>query len=301
MPVAVAAAAGSSFGAGVGGMEWFEETLHPNWRQAIRVRELLHRERTAHQDLVIFESHDWGRVLALDGVVQTTTGDEFCYHEMLVHVPTLAHGAAREVLIVGGGDGGCLREALKHPGLVRATQVEIDRGVIDLSRAWLPSLSDGAFDDPRARVVIADGARYAAEAPDRFDVVIVDSTDPQGPGAALFTPGFYRDVRRRLLRPGGILATQCGNPAIRPDELVETQAAQRAAGFALVDYFLTVVPTYVGGAMALGFATDAPAARDATPADLRARGVPEGLRCYTPEVHAAAFAHPAWMVDLVGR
>jgi spermidine synthase len=281
-------------------MDWFEETLHANWRQRVRVKEVLHRERTDLQDLVIFESHDWGRVLALDGVVQTTTGDEFCYHEMIVHVPILAHGSAREVLIVGGGDGGCLREALKHPGVARVTQVEIDAGVIELSKRWLPTLSDGAFDHPRARIVIADGARFAAECRDRFDVVVVDSTDPQGPGAVLFTTPFYRDVRA-LLNPGGIMVTQCGNPSIRPDELVETQQAQAAAGFALADYFLTVVPTYVGGAMALGFATDAPSLRDVPADELRRRGVPPGLRYYTPEVHAAAFAHPAWMVGRVGR
>jgi spermidine synthase len=131
-------------------------------------------------------------------------------------------------------------------------------------------------------------------------VVIVDSTDPQGPGAALFTTPFYRDVRA-LLNPGGIMVTQCGNPSIRPDELVESQAAQTAAGFALVDYYLTVVPTYVGGAMALGFATDAAALRDVPASELRRRGVPQGLRYYTPEVHCAAFAHPAWMIQRIGH
>lgn len=281
-------------------MEWFEERLHANWRQAMRVKEILFRDQTEHQDLLIFENPDWGRVLALDGIVQTTTGDEFCYHEMLVHVPVLAHGAVREVLIIGGGDGGCLREALKHPGVERVTQVEIDRSVIDLCRKWLPSLSDGAFDHPKANVVIADGAKFAAEATDRFDVVIVDSTDPIGPGAVLFTEEFYRNVRR-LLKPGGVLATQCGNPSIKPDELAETQAVQAAAGFAAVSYYFAVVPTYVGGAMALGFATDDPAKLTPDAATLRSRGVPAGLRYYTPEVHLAAFAHPAWMVGRVGR
>lgn len=280
-------------------MDWFEERLHTNWRQAIRVKEMLYREQTELQDLVIFESFDWGRVLALDGVVQTTTGDEFCYHEMIVHVPILAHGRAQEVLIIGGGDGGCLREALKHPGVERVTQVEIDAGVIDLSRRWLPTLSDGAFDHPKARVVIADGARFAAETGDRFDVVIIDSTDPQGPGAVLFTEPFYRDVRR-LLNPGGIMTTQCGNPSIRPQELVDTQAAQRAAGYALVDYFLPVVPTYIGGAMALGFASDAAAGREVTLEQLRQRSLPAGLHYYTSEVHLAAFAHPAWMTSRLG-
>lgn len=280
-------------------MDWFDERLHPHWRQGIAIKEMLLEERTEHQELLIFESHDWGRVLTLDGVVQTTTGDEFCYHEMMVHVPLLAHGRAREVLIIGGGDGGCLREALRHPGVERVTQVEIDQGVIDLCARWLPSLSDGAFTHPKARVVIADGARHAAETDDRYDVVIVDSTDPQGPGAVLFTAGFYRDCRR-LLRRGGVMTTQCGNPSIRPDELAETQAAQREAGFALVDYYLAVVPTYIGGAMALGFATDEPAVRHVDAAALAARGVPSGLRYYTPDVHTGAFAHPAWMIGRVG-
>ena len=280
-------------------MDWFEERLHANWRQGIRVKEMLYREQTELQDLVIFESFDWGRVLALDGVVQTTTGDEFCYHEMIVHVPILAHGRTREVLIIGGGDGGCLREALRHKGVARVTQVEIDESVIALCRRWLPTLSAGAFDDPRARVVIADGARFAAECPERFDVVIVDSTDPQGPGAALFTTEFYRNVRN-LLTPGGIMVTQCGNPSIRPEELAETQSAQRAAGFALTDYYFSVVPTYIGGAMALGFATDSPDSRTPGVDLLQQRGVPTGLRYYTPAIHEAAFAHPAWMAALVG-
>lgn len=281
-------------------MEWFEETLHENWRQGIRIKEILYRDQTELQDLMIFESYAWGRVLTLDGVVQTTTGDEFCYHEMIVHVPMLAHGNPKQVLIIGGGDGGCLREALKHEGVERVTQVEIDRSVIDLCRKWLPTISDGAFDHPKARVIVADGARFAAESPERFDVIVVDSTDPIGPGAVLFTEEFYRNVRR-LLNPGGILTTQCGNPSIKPQELVDTQAAQRAAGFALVDYYLPVVPTYIGGGMALGFATDDPAKRRVGADAIRGRGVPAGLRYYTPEVHVAAFAHPAWMIERVGH
>jgi spermidine synthase len=280
-------------------MEWFEETLWPDWAQKIRVREVIHRDRTQHQDLIVFESVAWGRVLALDGVVQTTTGDEFVYHEMLVHTPVLAHGAVQELLIIGGGDGGCLREALRHKGIARVTQVEIDQGVIELCKRYLPTLSAGAFDDPRARVVIADGARFVRECPDRFDVVIVDSTDPLGPGAVLFTEEFYKDVRA-LLRAGGIMATQCGNPAIHPMELELTQHRQRAAGFAAVTYYFAAVPTYIGGSMALGFASDDPGRSRVTAEQIRARGVPAGLRYYTPEVHVAAFAHPAWMIERVG-
>ena len=280
-------------------MEWFEETLWPDWAQKIRVKQVLYRDQTEHQDLIVFESEAWGRVLALDGVVQTTTGDEFVYHEMLVHTPILAHGAARDVLIVGGGDGGCLREAVKHAAVERVTQVEIDAGVIEFCKQYLPTLSDGAFEHPKARVVIADGAVYAATTEDRFDVVIIDSTDPQGPGAVLFTEEFYRSCRG-LLKPGGIMVSQCGNPAIRPDELEFTQARQRAAGFGHVTYYFAPVATYIGANMALGWASDDPALARIGAAVVAGREVPEGLRFYTPEIHAAAFAHPAWMVRRVG-
>ena len=281
-------------------MEWFEETLHGDWTQRLRVREVLYHAKTEHQDLIVFESFAWGRVLALDGVVQTTTGDEFVYHEMLVHTPVLAHGSVRDLLIIGGGDGGSLREALKHPAIRQITQVEIDAGVVDFCREYLPTLSEGAFDDPRVRLTIADGARYVAETEERYDVVVVNSTDPIGPGAVLFTEDFYRGCRH-VLRPGGILVTQSGNPAVRSDELVDTQRRQAAAGFSDVSYYFAAVPTYVGGSMALGWASDDPARRVASAETIAARHVPAGLRYYTPEVHVAAFAHPVWLIERVGH
>jgi spermidine synthase len=280
-------------------MEWFEETLHRDWTQRFRVKEVLYHAKTGHQDLIVFESFAWGRVLALDGVVQTTTADEFVYHEMLVHTPLLAHGSVRDLLIVGGGDGGSLREALKHPGIRQVTQVEIDADVVDFCRRYLPTLSDGAFDDPRVRLTIADGARYVAETEDRYDVVVVDSTDPLGPGAVLFGEEFYRNCRR-VLHPGGILVTQSGNPAIWPDELVDAQRRKRAAGFRDVSYYFAAVPTYVGGSMALGWASDDPARRGVDVGTIAGRRPPAGLRYYTPEVHLAAFAHPAWLAGRVG-
>ena len=211
----------------------------------------------------------------------------------------LAHGSARQVLIIGGGDGGCLREAVKHPSVEQVTQVEIDAGVIEFCKKYLPTLSDGAFEHPKARVVIADGARFAAETQDRYDVIIADSTDPQGPGAVLFTGEFYRNCRR-LLNEGGIMVTQCGNPAIHPDELEVTQARQRAAGFGDVTYYFAAVATYIGANMALGFASDDLTLKDIGAAEIARRTVPPDLRYYTPEMHQAAFAHPAWMKRRIG-
>jgi len=128
--------------------EWFTETLHPWLAQRLRMDRVLYREKTEHQDLIIFENEKFGRVLTLDGVVQTTEGDEFVYHEMLTHVPILAHGRAKRVLIIGGGDGGMAREALRHTSVEQVTMVELDRSVVDMCIEHLPSLSNGAFDDP---------------------------------------------------------------------------------------------------------------------------------------------------------
>ena len=152
--------------------------------------------------------------------MQTTEGDEFVYHEMMTHVPILAHGQAREILIIGGGDGGMARECLRHPDVTQVTMVEIDPGVVELCRTYLPSLSAGALMTPPA-LEIADGARFVAETAQRFDVIIVDSTDPIGPGEVLFSAPFYQACARAL-RPGGVIVTQNGVPFVQGEEVTDT-------------------------------------------------------------------------------
>lgn len=278
-------------------MSRYQETLYPDWGQSFAVGQMLYRDRTGHQDLAIFETERFGRVLALDGVIQTTERDEFMYHEMLVHVPILAHGSARKVLIIGGGDGGSLREALKHPG-VEPVMVEIDSTVVALSKTWLPTLSDGAFDNPRSRLVIADGCRFVQQTDETFDVIIIDSTDPIGPGAVLFTEAFYADCRARLA-PGGVMTTQNGVPHLQPREVTDSHR-RLSASFADVWFYVTAVPTYVGGVMTLGWAATDPALRQVPLATLRQRYAanPVATRYYTPEIHAAAFALPRYVQDL---
>ena len=284
-------------------MTWFDESLHASvtnqgYTQRFEVSRVVFEQKSDVQDLIIFETPAFGRVLALDGVVQTTEGDEFIYHEMLVHVPMMAHGAARRVLIIGGGDGGALREALRHP-VERATMVEIDPAVIDLCRSHMPSLSDDAFDDPRAEVIIADGIRFMAETDRTFDVIIVDSTDPIGPGEVLFTEAFYADCRRRLA-PGGVLVTQCGVPFFQPSEVTDSHARLRPH-FADVGFYVIAVPTYVGGFMTLGWASDAPELRQAPLSVLKERfaGADFSTRYYTPAVHRGAFALPPYIQRLL--
>ncbi|MBK5926049.1 polyamine aminopropyltransferase [Rhodobaculum claviforme] len=278
--------------------EWMHERLHDDYAQSLRVDRVLYDSATDHQRLRLFENARFGRVLTLDDVVQTTEADNFIYHEMMAHVPLLAHGAARRVLIIGGGDGGLAREVLRHPGVDHVVMVEIDAGVIEFSRQYLPSLSDGAFDDPRLEVVIDDGAAFMARKGGTFDVILVDSTDPTGPGEVLFTDSFYGHARSRLTE-GGVLVTQNGVPFLQGAELAGTMRAFRAL-FADWGCYLCTIPTYAGGPMALGWATDG-VARDTPLNVLQARYAEAGLETdyYTPEVHLAAFALPGYVRRLM--
>ncbi len=278
---------------------WMIEQLHESFAQALRVEKLFYDSETDHQRIRVFENGKFGRVLTLDDVVQTTEGDEFIYHEMLTHVPILAHGAVRRVLIIGGGDGGMLREVVRHPGVEAVTMVEIDAGVVEFSKTYLPSLSNGAFDDPRLTLVIADGAEFVKTSDDRFDVIIVDSTDPIGPGEVLFTDTFYDHCRQRLA-PGGVIVTQNGVPFLQGDELAGTMRAFKTL-FADWSCYLATVPTYQGGPMAFGWASDNAALRTVSEAALTERLAAAGFepRYYTPAVHKGAFALPGYVARLM--
>ena len=230
--------------------------------------------------------------------MQVTEADEFVYQEMIAHVPLVAHGKPARVLIIGAGDGGVLRRVLQHGSVDRVVMVEIDGQVIELVRRHLPSIAGDAWDDPRAEILVGDGLAYLAEAPAAaFDIVIVDSTDPAGVGETLFTAGFYADCARALA-PGGIVVNQSGVPFMQRDELRDT-SARRASAFAHVSAYVVAVPTYVGGFMALGFASNT-ADLDRIPvAELTRRAASAGLlgqtHYWTPEVHAAAFALPPYI------
>jgi spermidine synthase len=278
--------------------QWMREALHNDHAQSLRVENILYDSQTEHQRLVVFENGRFGRVLTLDGVVQTTEGDNAIYHEMLTHVPILAHGNATEVLIIGGGDGGMAREVLRHASVRDVTMVEIDAGVVEFSKTYLPSLSDGAFEDSRLDLVITDGAAFVRETAKRFDVIIVDSTDPVGPGEVLFTDTFYGHAKR-CLKPGGILVTQNGVPFMQGDELTNTLRAFKAL-FANWTCYMATIPTYASGPMAFGWATDGDAVR-VDLATLQARFEASGLDpyYYTPEVHLGAFALPGYVKKLL--
>jgi spermidine synthase len=277
---------------------WINETLYPDWGQRFLVRRELARVKSDFQDIVIFESSSHGRVMVLDGVIQITERDEFVYQEMLAHVPLLAHGAAKNVLIIGAGDGGVLRRVLRHGSVKRAVMVEIDGEVIRLSKEYLPGIAGDAWNDKRAEVIVGDGIDYVKRAPDAsFDAIIVDSTDPIGVGEVLFTDAFYENCAR-ILTDRGLVVNQCGVPAMQADELRDTSVRRRKF-FPHVTAYVAAVPTYVGGFMTLGWAGKDASLTALSVETIRARARAEGIsgttEYWTPEIHVGAFHLPPYI------
>lgn len=281
--------------------EWATETLFPFWQQRIHIDQPLIDEKTDQQHLILFENNFFGRVLLLDGVVQTTEADEFVYHEMLTHVPLLAHENPKRVLIIGGGDGGILREVLRHNTIEKVTLVEIDGAVVERSKKYLPTLSNGAFDDHRLELRIEDGVAYVEKTDEKYDVIICDSTDPFGPGAVLFTESFYGQCKR-ILNEKGIFVNQNGVPFLQGEEVVNT-LERRSKHFKDVGFYVASVPTYIGGFMALGWASDHAGYRDLTEETLRQRmgRIAGTMQYYNPAIHKASFCLPQFMVELTNQ
>jgi spermidine synthase len=279
----------------------YRERVCNGYDHLLTIDERLYEVRTDHQHLIIFKNRAFGRVLALDGVIQTTEADEFIYHEMMVHVPILAHGSVRRVLIIGGGDGAMLREVLRHHEIERVTQVEIDKSVIDLCRQYLPNHSNGAFDDPRAHIVIDDGLHFLQHTNKRFDVILTDSTDPEGPAEVLFSEQYYAACKGCLM-PGGVLVTQNGVAFLQLDEVCSS-ARHFEALFLDWHFFTAAIPTYAGGIMAFGWASDNPELRQQDVKTLQRRFSQSGIatRYYTPDIHRSAFALPQYILDAIGK
>ncbi len=288
----------------MGQERWIAETLFDElgFRMTFKVDKVLYEMETAHQHLVLFEQPFFGKMLMLDGATQITKKDEFIYQEMMAHVPIFAHGDAREVLIIGGGDCGIAEEVLKHKAIKRLTQVEIDAAVIEFSKEHFPEFTKPVFADKRFESVIGDGMKYVARTKRRFDVIIVDSTDPQGPGKVLFSRKFYAACKR-CLNKGGVLVTQNGVPIFQPAELTSSVSKFRklfADGFC----YVAAIPTYIGGHMAMGWATDNKKLRQTAVKVIATRYRKAGsfsTKYWTPEVHAAAFALPRFIADTVAK
>ncbi len=281
-----------------------KERLHKGYAQVMELTgKPLAEEKSQYQRIKIFDTVANGRVMTLDDIVQITTRDESAYAEMLTHLPILEHGRAQRVMIVGGGDLSIADEALKHKGVKEVVLVDIDGRVVELCREHFADMNSRAFKDKRLTIEIADAFEYLGrkESRNRFDLIIADRPDPVGPGRALFGETFYDRVRGAL-KPGGFATFQTGVPFYQPGEITEA-LEELAAFFPQSGLYLTVVPSYIGGFMALSWAGKGASAKLGTPAGIR-RATAAYKRAklktdyYNPAIHAAAFALPEWIKRL---
>lgn len=277
--------------------KWFHETLYPTYCQSFEIETVLWKEKSLHQDVLIFENKEFGKVMALDGAVQFTTRDECIYHEMIAHVPLFAHGNAQDVLIIGGGDGGAAREVIKHPNIRSATIVEIDRCVVDLTKKYIPEIPQGVFEHPKLRLVIEDGINFVKNNQAAYDIIITDSNDPIGPAQVLFTETFY-GYCKKALKPNGILVTQNGDFFLQPKEYQATFSHLQFL-FSDVSFYLANVPTYIGSYMTLGFASDVSEYRNLSLDMLNKRFAQTPIKTfyYYPSMHKASFVLPKTMQE----
>lgn len=283
---------------------WFEENLYEGfYSQKIKKNKVLVSKNTDFQKLEIFENSFFGKVLTLDGVAQTSEKDEYFYHEMFVHLPFNSFYASskqlpQNVLIIGGGDGGILREVLRYSSVKKAIMVEIDRAVVEECAKHMPALSDGAFNDSRSDVRIEDGINFvkrARQEGQKYDIILIDSTDPNGVADPLFTDEFYQDAAA-CLTEHGILSTQSGVPFYQREEL-ELVRSKLSKVFDIATFYLVPVPLYVGGFMVLSYGSNQDPRKISLP-DYQnnfAYTKVEPLKYYNPEVHFGALLLPNYI------
>jgi len=276
------------------------EYLTDEWAFFVRSARELERFRSPFQSVEVHDSVPFGRLFRLDGHFMTSERDEFFYHEMLVHMPGIAHPAPERALIVGGGDGGSAEELLKYPTIRSVKLCEIDLAVVDISRKHLASVHKGAFDNPRLDLSIGDGFAFVRETTEQFDLIVLDLTDPGGPSTLLYTPEFYRACAARL-RPMGAMTLHIASPVAHPSRVRDGLAALREA-FPIVTPYLASIPLYGGmWMMACCSAGLDPRRITAHEVDRRLaqRGVGD-LQYYNGEVHRASLALPNFVRGLVG-
>jgi len=270
---------------------WFTEKQTDNFGITAKVKRTHHTEKTDFQQLEMLETEEWGNMLVLDGMVMTTQKDEFVYHEMMAHVPLFTHSNPEHVLVVGGGDGGVIREVLKHPEVKLATLVEIDGKVIEYSKKFLPEIA-GDLENARVEVKVDDGFMHIAQSEAAYDVIMVDSTEPVGPAVNLFTKGFYAGISNAL-KENGILVAQTDNPWFKAD-LIQQVYQDVKEIFPVTRLYTANIPTYPSGlwTFTMGSKTQDPLE------------VPESrfheieTKYYTKELHKASFVLPKFVKDL---
>ena len=277
--------------------KWADEEYQGIVRTGFRLKKKLFKGKSPFQSVEVVETKGHGKLLLIDGMTMVSERDEFVYHEMIAHVPLFLHPKPKNVLVIGGGDGGSVREVLKHKTVEKCVLVEIDALVVDASRKYIP-LTASKLSDKRSVVRIEDGVKYVKETGERFDVVIVDSTEPFGPAKELFGPSFYKDVKRVLTRDG-IVVSQAGSPFYEISTIQNLDRILKRV-FPVVDAYLFNNLTYPGGLWAFTYASKGlRPVKDFSPARVKAAKLP--LKWYNAEVHAGAFALPTFLGKALGR
>lgn len=273
---------------------WYQDSIEFGHGCALRIKikNVLYQERSEFQEIVIMETDKLGKILVIDGITMLTEFDETAYHEMIAHVPLLVHPKPSKVLIIGGGDGGTAREVLKHPEVESIHVCELDEEVVNACRKYLPSLAS-SFDDPKVELFYKDGAGYVDEHPGEFDLIIVDSTDPIGPGQVLFQRLFYESMKKALT-PGGIAVTQCESIYMHGDVIKGVGSFAKEV-FPITSYYNTLVPTYPSGV--IGFFFCSLTKDPISDISIERASKLKGLKYYTPELHKASFTMPRFALD----
>ncbi|NDI34814.1 polyamine aminopropyltransferase [Chengkuizengella sediminis] len=271
---------------------WYTEKQTDHFGITAKITQTLVEEQTDFQHLAIIDTIEFGRMLVLDGMVMTTIKDEFVYHEMVAHPVLHTHPNPKHVLVVGGGDGGVIREVLKHPEVEKAVLVEIDGKVIEYSKKYLPEIA-GELDNPRVEVIVNDGYMHIHENKNTYDVIMVDSTEPVGPAVQLFEKGFYQGIYDAL-KEDGIFVAQTDNPWFKGD-LIQKVNQDVKEIFPIVKVYQANIPTYPSGLWTFMMGS-----KTVDPLNIDENKIPElPTKYYTPNLHKAAFALPRFVEDLV--
>lgn len=271
---------------------WFSEKQNANVAIQCRIEKVLHEETTEFQHLQVFDTQQFGRMLVLDGAIQTTINDEFVYHEMISLPAINTHPSPKKVLVIGGGDGGAIREIAKHPKVETATLVEIDGKVIEYSRKYLPEISVALDNNPKVDVLVEDGIKHIHEHKNYYDVILVDSTDPVGPAVGLFAAEFYRGIFEAL-KDDGIFVAQTESPFFNKELIINVQKDVKSI-FPLTKLYLAFIPTYPSGmwSFTMGSKKYDPEKID------KSQIVDTKTRYYNADVHFGAFALPNFAKEL---
>jgi spermidine synthase len=276
------------------GGTWFTEDQLNGLELSLKVKETLVSKQTPYQKLDIYDTYKYGILLTLDNLVMTTEQDEFVYHELIAHVPLFSHKNPQEVLIIGGGDGGTAREVVKHPSLTKVDMVEIDEQVVRMAQKYMPFLAK-ELTNPKVHLFFQDGVEFVKNATSMYDVIIIDSTDPIGPGEGLLNTEFYQNCSK-ILKEGGIVVSQAESPFNNPDWVRETFSKLRNV-FPVVHAYIGMIPTYPGGSWCFAFCCKEPETPDFFD-EARFKTLQLHLGYYNQGIHKACFALPEFAKKL---